>query len=168
MPSYGPQFKEQIVKKLMPPYNQSVAQVSRDTGVAVPTLYAWKQLYRNQGYVVPSKSSRPDDWDAKAKLACIIETGAMNEAQRAEYCRQRGLYPEQLDAWKAAFESLELGAEPASKAEVAQQRKLRQRPCSSSQKKPRPSGAAKRKTDSSGDETDGHPIDHRGSQRRGA
>ena len=57
MPSYGPQFKEQIVKKLMPPYNQSVAQVSRDTGVAVPTLYAWKQLYRNQGYVVPSKSA---------------------------------------------------------------------------------------------------------------
>jgi len=127
MPSYGPQFKAQIVKKLMPPYNQSVTQVSRDTGVAVPTLYAWKQLFRNQGYVVPSKSSRPDDWDAKAKLACIIETGAMNEAQRAEYCRQRGLYPEQLDAWKAAFESLELGAEPASKAEVAQQRKENKR-----------------------------------------
>ena len=51
----------------------------------------------------------------------------MNEAQRAEYCRQRGLYPEQLDAWKAAFESLELGSEPASKAEVAQQRKENKR-----------------------------------------
>ena len=81
MPCYGPQFKAQIVKKLMPPYNQSVAQVSRDTGVSVPTLYAWKQLYRNQGYVVPSKSSRPDDWDAKAKLACIIETGATRVRQ---------------------------------------------------------------------------------------
>jgi transposase len=93
MPSYGPQLKEQIVKKLMPPYNQSVAQVSRDTGVAVPTLYAWKQLYRNQGYVVPSKSSRLDDWDAKAKLACIIETGAMNEAQSAEYCASARFVP---------------------------------------------------------------------------
>jgi hypothetical protein len=37
------------------------------------------------------------------------------------------LYPEQLDAWKAAFESLELGAEPVSKAEVAQQRKENKR-----------------------------------------
>jgi transposase len=43
MPVYGPQFKEQIVKKMMPPHNQSVAQISRDTGVAVPTLYSWKK-----------------------------------------------------------------------------------------------------------------------------
>ena len=35
MPVYGPKFKEQIVKKMMPPHNQSVAQVSRDSGVAV-------------------------------------------------------------------------------------------------------------------------------------
>ena len=123
MPVYGPQFKEQIVKKMMPPHNQSVAQISRDTGVAVPTLYSWKKLFRNQGFVVPAKSSRPDDWDSKAKLAAIIQTAAMNEAQRSEYCRQHGLYPEQLDAWKAAFESVEPDSEPASKADLAQQRK---------------------------------------------
>ena len=76
MPVYGPQFKEQIVKKMMPPHNQSVAQISRDTGVAVPTLYSWKKLFRNQGFVVPAKSSRPDDWDSKAKLAAIIQTAA--------------------------------------------------------------------------------------------
>jgi transposase-like protein len=87
MPVYGPQFKEQIVKKMMPPHNQSVAQISRDTGVAVATLYSWKKLFRNQGFVVPAKSSRPDDWDSKAKLAAIIQTAAFNEAQRSEYCR---------------------------------------------------------------------------------
>jgi len=123
MPVYGPQFKEQIVKKMMPPYNQSVAQISRDTGVAVPTLYSWKKLFRNQGFVVPAKSSRPDDWDSKAKLAAIIQTAAMNEAQRSEYCREHGLYPEQLDAWKAAFEAQDTDSEPASKADLAQQRK---------------------------------------------
>jgi hypothetical protein len=63
MPVYDPQFKEQIVKKMMPPHNQSVAKISRDTGVAVPTLYSWKKLFCNQGFVVPAKSSRPDDWD---------------------------------------------------------------------------------------------------------
>jgi hypothetical protein len=48
MPVYGPQFKEQIVKKMMPPHNQSVAQISRDTSVAVPTLYSWEKLFRNR------------------------------------------------------------------------------------------------------------------------
>lgn len=28
----------------------------------------------------------------------------MNEVQLSEYCRQRGLYPEQLRAWRAACE----------------------------------------------------------------
>lgn len=71
VPVYGPQFKEQIVKKMMLPRNHSVDQISRDTGVAVPTLYSWKKLFRKQGFVVPAKSSCPDDWDSKAKLAII-------------------------------------------------------------------------------------------------
>ncbi|PUE41207.1 hypothetical protein B9Z50_05620 [Limnohabitans sp. Bal53] len=40
--------KEQVVKKMMPPHNQSVAQISRDTGVAVPTLYSWKNAFATQ------------------------------------------------------------------------------------------------------------------------
>jgi transposase len=93
MPVYGPQFKEQIVKKMMHPSNQSVAQVSRDTGVAAPTLYSWKNLFRSKGFVVSTKASSPHAWDSKARLASVIQVVPMNEAQRAEYCRQHDLYP---------------------------------------------------------------------------
>ena len=123
MPVYSPKFKEQIVKKLMPPHNQSVAQVSRDTGVAVPTLYAWKKVFRSKGCVVPEKSSRPAQWDSKAKLAAVIQVAGMNEAQRSEYCRELGLYTEDLDAWRAAFEALDGDTQPVSKAQLAAQRK---------------------------------------------
>ncbi len=40
MPRYTQEFKDQMVGKLMPPNAQSVAQVSRDTGVSEPTLYS--------------------------------------------------------------------------------------------------------------------------------
>jgi hypothetical protein len=46
MPVYGPPFKEQIVKKMMPPHIQSVSQISRYTGVAVPNLFSWIKLFR--------------------------------------------------------------------------------------------------------------------------
>jgi len=42
MPKYSEEFKEKIVQKMMPPNSQSVAQISRDTGVCGPTLYTWK------------------------------------------------------------------------------------------------------------------------------
>ena len=47
---------------------------------------------------------------------------------RSEYCREHGLYPEQLDAWKAAFEAQDTDSEPASQADLAKQRKKRGNP----------------------------------------
>ena len=43
MASYSADFKEQMVRKMMPPNSQSVAQISRDTGVPSATLYTWKK-----------------------------------------------------------------------------------------------------------------------------
>lgn len=112
MTRYSAEFKEQMVRKMMPPNNQSVASIHRETGISTPSLYAWKRHFQGKGYVVPAKTSQPDGWDNKAKLAAVIETALMNEAERSSYCRERGLYVEQLDAWKGAFEQGG-GADPA-------------------------------------------------------
>lgn len=90
MTRYSPEFKEQVVRKMMPPHNQSVASLHRETGVSVPSLYAWKRHFQGKGYVVPAKISPPDGWDSKAKLAAVIETALMNEAERSAWCRERG------------------------------------------------------------------------------
>ncbi|AWB32718.1 transposase [Orrella marina] len=123
MPSYSDEFKAQVVRKMMPPNSQSVSQISKEMGISAPTLYAWKNQYRAKGHVVPAKPSRPDQWDTRSKLAAIIQTASMNEAERSEYCRANGLYPEQLDAWKAALESADLDGQPTSKADLAAERK---------------------------------------------
>jgi len=52
----------------------------------------------------------------------LKDRGVVNESERSEYCRERGLYPEQIDAWREAFESADTEA-PASKAELAAERK---------------------------------------------
>lgn len=123
MPIYNPELKEQMVRKMMPPGNQSVASISRETGISAPTLYAWKKQFRTRGFVVPSKSTQPDRWDSKTKLAAVIQTALMNEAERSTYCREHGLYVEQLDAWKQAFESSDVSAVPVDRAELVRERK---------------------------------------------
>ncbi len=45
-------------------------------------------------------------WSARNKFAAVIETAAMNESERSEYCCKRGLYPEQLAAWRRACRKL--------------------------------------------------------------
>ncbi len=123
MPSYSPELKEQMVRKMMPPRSQSVANISRETGISAPTLYAWKKQFRDRGFVVPSKSTQPDHWDSKAKLAALIHTSLMNEAERSTYCREHGLYVEQLDAWKQAFELLDTSGGAVDRSELLRERK---------------------------------------------
>lgn len=44
MARYSPERKEAILKKLLPPHNLTVAEVAREEGIAVQTLYQWRDL----------------------------------------------------------------------------------------------------------------------------
>ncbi|BAO43539.1 transposase, IS3/IS911 family [Thiolapillus brandeum] len=100
MARYSQEFKEKIVQKMMPPNAQSIAQIHRDTGVSEPTLYNWRNQYKNAGRAVPADPSNPENWSAEDKLAVVIETACLNEQALSEYCRKKGLYVEQINRWK--------------------------------------------------------------------
>jgi len=62
-------------------------------------LYTWLKAAQKSG----TKMSNSTSWTAENKLAIIIETGPLTESELAKYCRENGLYPEQIKAWKDEF-----------------------------------------------------------------
>jgi len=42
----------------------------------------------------------------------VLESASLNEAQLAEYCRRKGLYVEQIKAWREACEQANSAAQP--------------------------------------------------------
>ena len=127
MPSYSEEFKEQVVRKMMPPNAQSVAQISRDSGVSAQTLYNWRNQYRHEGKVVPADPSNPENWSGENKLAVVIESASLNEKQLSEYCRRKGLYPEQIARWKASAIAGNEASRPLTKAEMQTLKKERKK-----------------------------------------
>jgi transposase len=126
MPKYNEEFREQTVRKMMPPNALSVAQVSRDTGVSDVTLYNWRNRFRHEGKAVPADPSNPEYWSGENKLAVVIETAALNEEELAEYCRSKGLYVEQIQGWREAAAAGAETQRPVSRAErqeLVQERK---------------------------------------------
>jgi transposase-like protein len=121
MSRYSDEFKEQVVRKMMPPNAQSVAQVHRETGISEPTLYAWRNRFRAEGLVVPADPSNPESWSGENKLAVVIETAALNEQELAEYCRRKGLYPEQIQRWREAAAG---GTDDTQRLSPAERREL--------------------------------------------
>lgn len=103
MAHYSAEFKANLLAKLLPPNNQSISALSKETGIGVSTLYNWRKQAKLKGLPVPgSRPTTSEDWDSASKLSVIIETASLNQAQLSEYCRHKGLYPEQIERWKQA------------------------------------------------------------------
>ncbi len=127
MASYTEEFKEQVVRKMMPPNARSVADVHRETGINGATLYNWRDKYRDKGNAVPADPSNPENWSGENKLAVLIETAALNEQELSEYCRRKGLYVEQIARWKEAAIAGNESNERLTKAERQELQKERKK-----------------------------------------
>jgi hypothetical protein len=53
------------------------------------------------------------------QFAVVLETAPLNEAELAEYCRRKGLYPEQIAAWREACRSANANANAGEQARAA-------------------------------------------------
>lgn len=102
--SYSPARREAVLKKMMPPNNQTIAEIAQAEGISAATLYNWRSEARKAGRLLPNTDQNVPDWSSKDKFAAVLETAALSEAEIAQSCRQRGLYPEQLSQWRAACE----------------------------------------------------------------
>ena len=81
-----------------------VTELAEEEGISEGTLYNWRKAARGEGRLMPDGDSTPQGWASTDKFAAVLETAAMNEAELSAYCRQRGLYPEQIQAWREACE----------------------------------------------------------------
>lgn len=115
---YSSERKEAVLRKMLPPDNKSIPDLAREEGISEQTLYVWRQKARAKGLLLPDGKKTPKGFTSADKFAAVVETAAMNAEQLSVYCRERGLYPEQIKAWRTACES-------ANDWEEAQSRKLK-------------------------------------------
>ena len=93
MDRYGRAFKERAVARLLPPESSPEKTVSRELGVSVSTLERWRAeaLSQPEGKRI---------WTAAARLEAVIATAAMDAEAKNAWCREKGLYPNELETWR--------------------------------------------------------------------
>ena len=100
--------------RLLPPESAPLEVVAREIGVSADTLERW----RGEALANPA---RERNWTAAARLEAVITTAAMDEAARSAWCREHGVYPQQLQQWRqSATQAL---AEPEEARASPQQTK---------------------------------------------
>ena len=116
MKRYSQERKESVIRRMMPPENTPVPVLVEETGISDVTLYHWRKQARAKGLVVPGDGRNPENWSSEDKFAVVLETAAMNEAELSEYCRKKGLFAEQVAAWKENCRQGNTSADQLSRA----------------------------------------------------
>lgn len=106
---YTQEMKDAVVVRMMPQNNESVKSISEELGISVQSLYKWRNKARIGGNATPGNGQTSDRWSSEDKFLVVLETYAMNQAELAEYCRKKGLYKEQIDAWRSVCLSANTG-----------------------------------------------------------
>ena len=97
MKEYTEQLKMDTIERLR--NGESVTAISDETGIPKNTLYTWRQKARSTSPdAVRSQSTSP--FSSDQKFAMVLETAPLNELEIGEYCRQKGIYAEQLKRWR--------------------------------------------------------------------
>jgi transposase-like protein len=102
MRPYSEAVKADVRRRMSPPNRQSVVEIARELGIHAITLYKWRKAWRLQGEVVPASEKEAEGWSAADKFTVVLETAGLNATELGGYCRERGLYPEQVDRWRKA------------------------------------------------------------------
>lgn len=123
MRRYNETIKADVKRRMSPPARQSVAQISKELGIHLATLYAWRKAWRLQGEVVPASEKAPETWSTADKFTVVLESSGLNATELGAFCRERGLYPEQVDRWRQAAQD----ANAISMLTMADQKDLEKR-----------------------------------------
>ena len=99
--NYSPELKDALLRRIAS-NNESITKISREEGISEQTLRNWRDKARREGYAAPGTDAIPDNWSTQDKVLIVVETASMNETELAEYARKKGLYVEQIKAWKDA------------------------------------------------------------------
>ena len=120
MTTYSKERKEAVLKKLLPPISLSFKKLSEEEGIPVSTLYTWHTKYKIAGGLMRKSGRGNKNWSAEERFSMIVETSKLSELELGEYCREKGIYPEQIKSWKEAFISNESPKANVSKQDKAQ------------------------------------------------
>ena len=114
MTQYSEEFKASIIAKMLPPNNVAVPQLARETGIPKDTLYTWRIKHRES---LGGATTQPacGELSGEEKFAVVLESAGLNEVELGEYCRRKGLYPQQISAWKDSC--LQANAAPAPRVD---------------------------------------------------
>lgn len=85
---------------MSPSERLSVAEITAKLRIDVITLYNWKMAWLFQVEVVSTSVTDTGGWGAADKFTVVLKSAGLNATELSTDCRERDLYPKQVERWQ--------------------------------------------------------------------
>jgi transposase-like protein len=97
---YSTAFRANILKKVLPPENRSVLEVSKENGISTQTIYTWLKRAKDGTLEASTDRMRPGDRSIGEKFTLLLEGKSVDREKHGEWLRSQGLHTEHLHQWE--------------------------------------------------------------------
>lgn len=95
---------------LLPPYNWSHRKIASELDVSPAVVSGWRQELIEEGRLDELiKNNGNGDFSPEERFFIVLETATMSERELAEYCRQKGVFVEDVKNWKGLSIQAQVG-----------------------------------------------------------
>jgi transposase-like protein len=96
--SYTNEFKVSVLKRLE--QGETVGSLSEELNISKSTIYQWVRTHNKnkKDYSINLKSK--NNWTSEDKFQVVLETSTLTEIELGEYCRRKGIYVDEVKAWR--------------------------------------------------------------------
>jgi transposase len=99
-------FKESLVRKVLENPEKSISEIARDAHISRSALYGWvrqaKESTKHSSSVVHS-IPQTVSWTTEQRFQTLMDTSTLSGEELNQYCRERGIYKQQLIQWRHNF-----------------------------------------------------------------
>ena len=103
-----PDFKEQALSKARQRGERTLDDVAAELNMPLGTLKGWLKTSSRHGAQIAMPGSLPQSlpalqWSAAERLLALQESHGLSGETLHAWCREKGLFEHQLNAWREAF-----------------------------------------------------------------
>jgi transposase len=101
----------------------SLRAFSDQQGISKSTLYTWSRKLDLNNIKRMNKTTIT----AEQRFSIVLETATFSEMKLSAYCREKGLYPEQVQQWKqACIDANRDGSKPVLRADKKDKNRIKE------------------------------------------
>ena len=102
---YSIAFKENVVRRTLPPQRESVVAVAKDIGISENSIYRWIKMLK-EGTLRNERDVPASRRQAKEKLRLLLEGKIIPKENQGEWLRKNGLHTEHLNQFEQEIREL--------------------------------------------------------------